>query len=382
MLESMKENIPNIFSQLVAEYHESELPKPLSRDLDLPTLPAHVRKAVVLVGMRRSGKTWCLYQIIHTLLEDKVPREQTLYINFEDERLSGVTGEDLQYLFDALYAQYPELTESTLHLFFDEIHEIPGWEKFIRRLIERTSHAIYLTGSSAKLLSKEIATSLRGRTITREIFPFSFAEYANYLKLPSAAITTKQRAKMQQALQQYLVQGGFPETLSASKALQKELLQGYIETVTYRDIIERYDIKSPTPVRNLLRYCLQNAASLFAVNKYYQACRSQGVSVTKNALYDYMAHFEDAYCVFSVPMFAFSERKSAVNPKKIYPADPGLITAYSIKPDFEAGAQLETAVFLQLRRYHTHIFYYRTASQKEVDFLVQTPEGKMTLYQV
>ncbi len=373
-----------IFKQLITDFQHSTVPTQILRQLDLPNLPPNLRKALVFIGMRRSGKTWILYQLINALQKTQGSLEKILYINFEDDRLSGA-GEHLQSILDAYFELYPQHIHSPdLHFFFDEVHEAVGWEKFVRRLLDQEQIKLYITGSSAKMLSKEIATSLRGRNLVREIFPLSFKEYVDYqgdvsnIKHPSS----KQKAVIQHHLEQYLLLGGFPETLGTEPALHRELLQGYIDTVIYRDIVERYNVTNTSVLRHLLKHCLQNAASILSVHKMYQVFKSQGHAVGKSTLYEFMDYFEDAYCLFSVPMYEFSYKKSQLKPKKIYPIDTGMITAFTIKPENEMAARLETAVFLHLRRTIEDIYYYHTASGKEVDFIALSKTGKRELFQV
>ena len=309
---------------------------------------------------------------------------RSLYINFEDDRLTGTNTKDLKGILEGYYELYPaRRDEKNLYLFFDEIHEIPGWEKFIRRILDSEPYRIFITGSSAKMLSKEIASSLRGRTLVREIFPYSFVEYLrhigeNFDDKPS----TKERAAIVHHMNNYLLMGGFPETVAATEPLHREILQGSIETVIYRDIVERYGVTNIQALRKTLVHCLQNPASSFSINKMYNTLKSQGYSIGKNSLYDFMRYFQDAYCLFSVPTFSLSSKKASLVPSKIYPIDPGLIKAYCIDRDFQRGSTLETAVFGALRRQGNNIYYFMTAGGQEVDFFVATSNGTKAIYQV
>lgn len=373
----------DIFKQLIIDFQNTVLPTPIPREVVLPSLPPALRKAIVLIGMRRSGKTWVLYQWINALKASQGNLQKIVYINFEDDRLTGVE-HSLQPLLDAYFELYPQyINAPDLHFFFDEIHEVPGWEKFIRRLLDQENIKLYLTGSSAKMLSKEIATSLRGRNLVREIFPLSFEEYLSHQEPQiTKPPTSKQKSVIKHHLQRYLEFGGFPETLEADSLLHRELLQGYIDTVIYRDIVERHQVTNTSVLRYLLKHCLQNAASRLSIHKMYLNFKSQGYVVGKNALYEFMDYFEDAYCLFAVPIYSFSYKKSELKLKKIYPADTGLITAFTIKPQTELASRLETAVFLHLRRHLDEIYFYQTASGKEVDFVTLTPEGQRALFQV
>lgn len=373
-----------LFKQLITDFHRGSIPEPSPRDLELPDLPPSVRKAFVFIGMRRSGKTWAMYQIMHQLIKNGLDPTKLLYINFEDDRLGGLEGKDLQGILDAYFELYPEnVGAPDLHFFFDEIHEAPRWEKFIRRLLDSEKMQIYISGSSAKMLSKEIATNLRGRTIVREVFPFSFCESMRHQgkKIPENP-SSKEKAAMTSYVKQFIRWGGFPETIGSPPALHRELLQGYVETVTYRDIIERYHVTNTAALKRLLTFCFQDAASLFSVNKIYNSLKSLGYSVGKNSLYQFMDYLEDAFCIFSIPRYHPSLKKTAQQPKKVYPVDPGLVTAYGWHEDFKHGARLESAVFSFLRRHHKKCFYYQTEAGREVDFLTITPDQQMHLFQV
>jgi hypothetical protein len=373
-----------IFKQLILDFYDEKRPESVLRHFDIPEFPDNIRKAIVFVGMRRTGKTWAMYQSIQKLLDSGIDKAKILYINFEDDRLSEMQTNHFQSIIDAYFSLYPQYIDARdLHFFFDEIHEIDHWEKFIRRILDRESINIYISGSSAKLLSKEIASVLRGRTIVIEIFPFSFNEYLSYQHIPlKENYSTKQQSIISYHLQEYLTYGGFPEAISMKKNFHRTLLQGYIDIVVYRDIIERYNISNIHVVKELLRFCIQNASSLISINKIYQRFRSHGKKIGKNSIYQFMDYFEDAYCIFTIPIYSHSINKQKINPKKIYAIDQGLITAYTIKPEFEIASRLENLVFCQLRRMTQQIFYYKTNSGKEVDFLVINSQGEIQLIQV
>lgn len=335
--------------------------------------------------MRRSGKTWALYHHIRKLLSQGVARETIVYINFEDERLSGVTAKDLKYLLEVYYELYPKhINADRLHFFFDEIQVVSGWEKFIRRLIDAHHFDIYLTGSSAKLLSKEIATELRGRSLAIEVFPLSFKEYLHFkgVDVNPNRTTAKERALFVHHVRNFLRWGGFPETLNASEWVHRETLQSYVNLVIYRDIIERHRISSTPLLERWISHCLQNVSAPLSINKTYNHFKSLGLQLSKNSLYDWLEYIEDAYCIFGVGCYNLSERKSSLKPKKIYPVDTGLVSAFAINPEMKIGAALEAAVFRALREKNDQIHYYATEQNWEVDFFTQTNEGEKELIQV
>lgn len=373
-----------IFEQLIIDFHGSKIPQPSKRELVLPSLHKNVRKAYVFIGMRRSGKTWAMYQLMQILLNKGINKEKIIYINFEDDRLLSMQAKDFQAIIEAYFELYPKYSKnSDLHFFFDEIHEVKGWEQFIRRLLDQEKMNIYISGSSSKMLGKEIATTLRGRTIIQEIFPFNFREYLYFHNISfKKRLTTKEKAGIAHHVKKFLQYGGFPEAIAMDRKFHRDLLQGYIDIVIYRDIVERYNISNTHMVRELLNYCLRNSSSLISINKIYNIFKSQSKTIGKNSLYEFIEYLEDAYCIFIVPLYTFSLNKQSINPKKIYTVDQGFITAYTIKPEFEYASRLENAVFCNLRRKTENVFYYKTKTGKEVDFLIIMPDNTKNLYQV
>jgi len=355
-----------ILEELIADFHERSLPALTRRHVELPWLP---NKIDTVIGMRRSGKTWLLFQIISDLLSSEIPKESILYLNLEDERLLPMTASDLRQIPDIYYRRYPHLRDRSCTFFFDEIQNIPGWEQFIRRLLDTENIHICLTGSSAKLLSREIATSLRGRSIATEIFPFSFLEALEHAgidtgggKRPGA----KKRALLENRLVAYLLEGGFPEVQKIDAEYRVRILQDYLDVVILRDLVERHQISNIFPLRYMIRHLLNATASLFSVN----------------TLHEYLGYLSDTYLFFQVYVHTHSERVRMVNPRKIYAIDPGLVRACSRSIRTDWGHLLENFVFLELRRSSAVIEYYRTKKGREVDFLVTGRGGQKSLVQV
>lgn len=372
-----------LLKTLIAKFHEREIPKAFLRSLEIPVFPPQVRKAHVLMGMRRTGKTWALYQRMHSLIQEGREKEKLLYINFEDDRFENFRSSDFQFILEAYFDLYPHFAKANdLVFFFDEIHLVHGWEKFIRRLLDQEQMEIFVTGSSSHMLSREISSTLHGRAWGQEIFPCSFHEFLSFkgIEIPKH-IGTKKASELRYLAERYLTFGGFPESLFISDELHAPLLQNYINTVIFRDIVDRHQIKNSHMVKRFLLHCLSHPASLLSVSKVFNSFKSQGESIGKNSLFEYLAYFEDAYALFAIPIFNFSENMRQTNPKKIYAVDPGLITAYTVKPSFEKASYLENAVFIALRRQSRDIFYYKTKLQKEVDFAVMSPKGELSLFQ-
>jgi predicted AAA+ superfamily ATPase len=372
----------SILEELIADFHERSLPTFTRRHIKLPWLP---NKIDTVIGMRRSGKTWFVFQVISDLLSRETPKEAILYLNLEDERLLPMTVSDLGRITDIYYRRYPQLRDRSCALFFDEIQNIPGWEQFIRRLLDTENVHICLTGSSAKLLSHEIATSLRGRSIATEIFPFSYLEALEHAGIDTGAGIrpgAKKRALLENRLLAYLLEGGFPEVQNIDAEYRVRILQDYLNVVILRDVVERYQISNIIPLRYMIRHLLNAAAGLFSVNKFYNDLKSQGIRCGKNTLHQYLDYLSDAYLFFQVHVHTHSERARMVNPRKIYAIDPGLVKACSRSIRSDWGHLLENFVFLELRRSTNMIEYYITKKGREVDFLVTDRTGQRSLIQV
>lgn len=372
----------SILEELIADFHERSLPAFTRRHNKLPWLP---NKIDTVIGMRRAGKTWFIFQVISDLLSRGIPMESILYLNLEDERLLPIALSGLHRITDIYYRRYPQLRDRPCAFFFDEIQNIPGWEQFIRRLLDTENVHICLTGSSAKLLSREIATSLRGRSIATEIFPFSYLEALEHADIDTGGGIrpgAKKRALLENRLLAYLLEGGFPEVQNIDAGYRVRILQDYLDVVILRDVVERHQISNIIPLRYMIRHLLNAAAGLFSVNKFYNDLKSQGIRCSKNTLHEYLAYLSDAYLFFQVYVHSSSERARMVNPRKIYAIDTGLVHACSRSVRSDRGHLLENFVFLELRRSTDMIEYYRTKKGHEVDFLITDRTGRRSLIQV
>lgn len=368
--------------QLIDDFHERPLPKPVPRDGRAPQVEG---KATAVVGMRRAGKTWFCYQQMEGLLKKDVPKERLLYLNFEDERLLPFRAKDFASVLDTYYRKFPEFKNERCYLFLDEVQGIEGWDRFVRRVLDTENLEVWVTGSSSKLLSAEIATSLRGRSLTTEIFPLSFREFLRFHDLDPGSTTrgARARAELQSMAGRYLTQGGFPEVQSLDRELSRQVLQGYVDVVLLRDVVERHSIANTVALRAMIRHLMTAPATRFSVNKFYSSLRSQGVSCTKNDLYEYLDHLRDAFLVYGVPIHSDSEAVRRVNPQKVYAVDTGLLSAMSSRVTLDRGALLENLAYMHLRRRKTRIAYVVTSAGQEVDFVVDSSSrGGRELIQV
>lgn len=369
-----------LLQTLMGEFWDKSWDGFVSRDARFADIKNRIK---VAIGMRRSGKTWLMHQVIEGLLGSGVERQRILYINFEDDRLLPASARLASQLLEAFYTLFPENHKKKCFLFFDEIQNVENWPPFLRRVLDSNKVEIYVTGSSAKLLSKEIHTSLRGRTTATEVWPYSFLEYLRSKEItPSGDIATPhERSLLKKELLHYLSHGGFPEAVPLQDPERCQVLQDYVSLVTFRDIVERHEVKNLTLLKHLIRHLLHGVGCPFTINKFYNDKKSQGFHVAKDTLYDYLSYLEDAYLVFPISLHSTSERQRQVNPKKIYAIDPGLVLASSFQQGENFGSLFENLVFLDLRRKSCHVDYYVTSSGHEIDFVARFPNGCTRLIQ-
>lgn len=362
---------------------ETPPPALTRRDVTFPKLKG---KALTVIGMRRAGKTTYLHQIRRDLLDAGRDPEHLVYFNFEDERLAGIKAKQLHLIPETHARLFPSQADSPVALFLDEIQQVPGWEVFVRRMLDTPGYEIYLSGSSAKLLSREIATSMRGRAWEVTIYPFSFREFLRFHGLESSAqpdrLTALQAAEVDHHFADYLATGGFPEAQELQAPDRRRLLQGYVDVLLLRDVIERHNVDNPTALRWMVRRLLGNSAGLFSITKFAADLKSQGIAAGRETLYELLDHLVDAFLLYAVPVATDSEKRRQVNPRKVYPADTGLIPVFDRSGKANIGHALETAVFMELQRRGAEVGYVRTKDGFEVDFLARNADGTEDLIQV
>lgn len=368
----------------LAESMAAEIPARIARDVRVPGIPG---KALAVVGVRRGGKTSFLLRRMAEQIAAGRPRESQLLLELEDERLTDITAADLGWLVEEHGRRHPHVRQDgTLSLYLDEVQVVPEWEALVHRLLAAGNVDIAVSGSSSKLLSREVATSLRGRAMELLVHPFSFREVLRYSDneplTPWEQMRAADRGNLDLALQRYLTVGGFPEAQRADAIDRADLLTGYVDTMVLRDVIERHGVTNVRALRWLQRHLLATPGGSVSVNKLYDSLRSQGVGVGKDTVYAYVSHFEDAFLLRSITMHSQSERQRMSNPRKVYPVDPGLIAIYERAGRTHRGRALETAVLLELERRRFTVDWFRTSEGWEVDFFAARADRAPLLVQV
>ncbi len=365
----------DVFKRLITDFIEKNITGIISRNYQIPL---NSKKIISLIGVRRSGKSSILFDIVHNLRKT-TPRENIIYINFEDDRLYPLELKSLDLLLESYFELYPNKKNEKIYLFLDEVQVVENWEAYVRRIYDNENISIYITGSSAKLLSSEIATSLRGRTISYEIFPFSFKEYLRYKQIDINIHSSKSLSFIKNALETYLIDGGFAETINEDNTISRKILSDYLELIVYKDIVDRYNITNRSLLKTLNKYCFTNIATLISFNKLYNEFKSQGFKLSKDTIFNYVSHLEDAYTLFSVPIYRNSIKEEQRNPKKIYAIDNGFKKIYDYAIGEDKSKLYENIVFLHLRNQTKEIYYFK--EKQEVDFYAKI-EGKELLVNV
>ncbi|MFC1522034.1 ATP-binding protein [Elusimicrobiota bacterium] len=359
---------------ILKEWAERETFRMYQRNFDPSLLKGD--EIVSIIGARRSGKTCLCYQIIQELGKT-LPKDNIAYINLEDERLSPFRGDELTLLWEVYQELFSPDLNKKMYFFVDEIQNAKNWSKWARRIAEQNKNLkLIITGSSSKLLSKEIATELRGRTLSATIYPLSFSEY---LKAKNVSykiqdiLYSRQRIPVKKEFNNYLTLGGFPATIEAGKP--KELLNEYYKVMFYRDLADRYKIKNVKLLEDYLNLTIDQTSCHCSISSTAAKLSEFGYSLSKNTLSNFSRYAQDIFLIFEVKRYSYKLKEQLRFPKKIYAIDHGLVQAIRFSFSEDRGRLLENIVFLNLKRQQDGIYYHKNS--KECDFLT-VKNGKVT----
>ena len=369
----------DLLKEVILDFQETEPFTGVPRRTEVITVSG---KAAVCIGPRRSGKSTFLFQLVRKILDGGARRDDILYLNFFDDRLRQLRRDGLAVILEAYFSLFPEKKNARkIYCFFDEIHVVPDWESFVDRLMRTEKCEVYVTGSSARLLSREIATQMRGRALSWEIFPFSFREFLDFEGIDGGGrLSAQRRLLVRGAFDRFWEAGGFPEVAGLAPALRIRVHQEYWGTMLFRDLIERHDVSHPRAVSDLAHRLADNVASLRQpADGIPQVARSPCAEIGGFRL---SALVGGRLLHVQRVIFDPSRTRANANPKKIYCVDHSLVRSVSSGILVNAGHLLENLVFTALRRVTSRIFYYRSAAGREVDFLALLPDGSRILVQV
>lgn len=331
-------------------------------------VPVNSGMIISIVGARRSGKTFLLYYLIDQLKKEHLPAENIVFINFEDERLN-LKQSDLDLILQAYQELFPDTALGGIYFFFDEIQNVEGWEKFIRRVYDTKSKNIFITGSNSRLLSTEIATELRGRTVSYSIYPYSFSEFIKTQKGPDNFYTQANRSKLIHLSEKFLFEGGFPELTRFEGPFKIKILQEYFNVMIYRDIIERYSVSNPEVLKFFIKKIFSAVTGSLSVNKSYNDLKSMGYKISNKYLYEYLEYCNAVFLTLSISKYDFSEIKQSKSDKKVYIIDNGLLNAIDFGVSENRGKLLENMIATEFLKQGKNLFYFKDGT--ECDFIVQ-----------
>src|SRR3989344_9317270 len=345
--------------EIIANWKEFKIPALFSRNHNIDLESDFI---ITISGPRRAGKTFVCFQIIEEVIKKGTPRENILYINFEDNKLIGADSDDLEKLLEAYFELYNVNKDKKIYLFLDEIQTVKNWDSWIRKIYDINKKIkIVLTGSSSKLLSKEISTVLRGRVLNKEIFPLSFKEIVLWKGLKynlKTIVYSEDRIEVKKLFNNFIQNGGYP-AVTYQNVNREEVLQSYYESMIFKDIVERYKIEDVKKIKMLANFLLESTSKDISYNNLANKLKSIGMNTSNNTIIEFLSYFEDAYLFFQNLKFEYSIGKQLGSIKKVYFIDNGLLNSVSFKFSEDRGKLLENLVFLELRRKNKKIFYSR-----------------------
>ena len=350
-------DVKSVIKNILKENENISIKDLKDRDFDTDSLiQKKLNKIITLTGFRRVGKTYLLF-----LLMEKIKNEFFVYFNFEDERIPEAT----EVLTELIYAMEELYNKQPSYLFFDEIHIIPGWGKFLRRILDR-GYKIFVTGSSSKLGLKEIPTELRGRTVNYTLFPLSFQEYLNFKEVEMDKLLTLKEIEIKRIFREYLTYGGFPEIYDANEIERKEVIQEYFRTLVQRDLIERFNIREDALLTDTVRLLLNSLT--VSISKLTKTLQSMGYRCSKNTISNYISYLEKSFFLFQVMYYSRNVKDQMQYPRKIYFIDNGFLKYLAFRPG--ESQFLENVVAIELKRRGHEFFYWKSGKGEEIDFVL------------
>lgn len=335
---------------------------------------------VVITGARRSGKSFLMRQVAKKLINSGINKNEILIINFEDPRFTELNVEVLQEIYE-IYLEFLNPKRKP-YIFLDEVQEVNGWEKWVRTTRELQKARIVISGSNAKLLSRELSSLLTGMHLDLTVYPLSFEEYLlfNNIQLKNKLDTINKQTEIKSSLRKYIEFGSFPEVVLHQQ--KKDILLRYYEDVLNKDLIKRFKIRKSEAIKSLAKYYLTNISNLVtfsSIEKY--------LDISADTIEKFSTYFEDAYILFFLKRFSFKVRQQDKSPKKVYCIDTGLANTVGFRFSENLGRLIENIVFLKLRKKmlktpELEIFYWKDQHHREVDFVVKEKLKVKQLIQV
>ncbi|MDG6224068.1 MAG: ATP-binding protein [Candidatus Thermoplasmatota archaeon] len=365
---------------LIKEFEEEGVPTMILREI--PTISPKQGRSLTVIGPRRAGKTYFMYEMIN---RGSIPISDLVFLDLEDDRIYPPTTKDIDdflRIHDELYSSRVNMTR---YVFLDEIQNVDGWERFVRRIIKEKRNRVFLTGSSSRMLAKEIATAMRGRSLSNLVLPFSFRECLGAWKIPiSEDPSPKSRTQIVGKMDEYLECGGFPDVVQEDEPRTRvRILKEYVETMLLRDVIERNKVTEPQALRVIMNGLISSFSKEVPLKKYHGFLKSIGIGVSKNKVYEYSEYLMEAMMFFKLKKIGGGYRTVEGSFPKVYLIDNGMATQYGMNYRENRGRFFENALaleFLRMTGFDTRIKldYWKDTYGREVDFVLKT-EGKVRL---
>ena len=347
-------------------------------------LPINRQKIITVPGVRRCGKSTMMEIAINNLVKGGVPKRNILWIGFDDERLFNMPSDELDDVIVSYMEMFPDVQIKDVHMFFDEIQLIKGWEYFILRIYKSYCKNIYICGSNAAMLSSELGSALRGYPLEYETYPLSFNEFCRFKGIATDVFLEQDKARLKNAFEEYNHTSAFPEiVLTRSKSEQLKLLHGYFDTMILRDLAEHYNIRNTGVVRYFIKRIMANLTKPTSINAIYNDIKSQGLKVSKDDLYLWADYACNVFMFVRIPRYSYSLAKEHKSLDKYYCIDNGLRSAVLMPQSNDNGKNLENTVFMELyrrRQPSDKISYYQGKS--ECDFVIQREDRVIQVIQV
>ncbi len=361
-------------------YWTKEPPVTIDRELYGEKIAQYMTKdeVVVIKGVRRCGKSTLMINQIKRLLAKGVSTNNILFVNLEDPRFINHLSLELLEEIKEVYLEVLDPVARP-YIFLDEVQNIPSWEKWVNKEYELKLSYLTLSGSNSSLLSSEISSALSGRYISVMVYPLSFKEYLNFkeLKVTSTLDLISKKLEINRAFSAYMNDGGFPKVLEYDQPDKRELLISYKDSILLKDIVARFKLKNFTILEDIAAFVLANSPLIQSVNKL-----KNNFSISYDMARDYLDYLQKAYMLFAIKKFDYSLKKQNVNDKKYYTIDIGLSHIFRVANKEFYGADLENIVFLELLRRGFKLYYYKTANDLEIDFIVEKDRKIIELVQV
>lgn len=371
----------DIIKSLIA-IRQSEIPfNVIERDVKLPV---NRKKIITVPGVRRCGKSTMMEIAINDLVREGVPKENILWIGFDDERLVNMSSDELDDVIIAYMEMFPDIPIKDVYMFFDEIQLIKDWEYFVLRIYKSYCKNIYICGSNATMLSSELGSALRGYPLEYETYPLSFNEFCRFKGIVTDSFMEQDKARLKNAFETYNQESAFPEiVLTSSRSEQLKLLHGYFDTMILRDLAEHYRITNTGVIRYFIKRIMANLSKPTSINAIYNDIRSQGLKVSKDDLYLWADYACNIFLFMRIQKYDRSLVKERKSLDKFYCIDNGLRNAVLMPQSNDKGKNLENTVFMHLNRHKLQsdrISYFQ--GNAECDFVLQREENVILLIQV